>query len=95
MLQIGYLKSYDTFGSANLTLTGTSSAKDTPTFQLSLGVLQSRWDRSRGSGTFTDNFDLKDALRTIEGIQNILSISLIYDVDADKQAFKIMYIRCY
>ena len=45
-------------------------------------------------GTFTDNFDLKDALRTIEGIQNVLSISVIHDVDVDKQAFKIMYIRC-
>jgi hypothetical protein len=42
-------------------------------------------------GTFTDNFDLKDALRTIEGIQNVLSISVIHDVDVDKQAFKIMY----
>lgn len=50
-------------------------------------------------GTFTDNFDLKDALRTIEGIQNVLSISVIHDVDVDKQAFKIIYqmllIRCY
>ena len=95
VLQIGYLKSYDTFGSANLILTGTSSAEDTPTFQFSLGVLQSRWDRSRGSGTFTDKFDLKDALRTIKGIQNVLSISVIHDVDVDKQAFKVMYIRCY
>ena len=46
-------------------------------------------------GTFTDNFDLKDALWTIEGIQNVLSISVIHDVDVYKQAFKIMYIRCY
>ena len=84
--------SYDTFGSANLTSTGTSSAEDTPTFQLSLGILQSTWDRSRGSVAFTDNFDLKDVLRTIEGIQNILSISLIDDIDADNQAFKSMYI---
>ena len=40
-------------------------------------------------GTFTDNFDLKDALRTIEGIQNVLSISVIHDVDVASKRLRL------
>lgn len=75
LIQIGYLKSYRSFGKAIVTI-GTRKIS-----------LESRWDQSQGSGTFTDEFELEKP--------NVkMRVQLEKSEDKDRQMFKLLYIKC-
>ena len=75
LIQIGYLKSYRTFGRAIVTI-GKKKIS-----------LESRWDQSQGSGTFTEEFELEKP--------NVkMRVQLEKSEDMDRQMFKLLYIKC-
>ena len=75
LIQIGYLKSYSSFGKAIVTIGARKIS------------LESRWSRSQGSSTFTEEFELEKS--NVE-----MRVQLEKSEDKDRQMFKLIYVRC-
>jgi hypothetical protein len=79
-LQIGFLKTYERFGSATVNLGDFKR----------VFTLSSRWSRAQKSGTFTEDVILDN--RTM-GMTDA-SFSLVQTIDPDRRLFKLLYVRC-
>tara|TARA_B100000795_G_scaffold85847_1_gene62368 strand:+ start:7932 stop:9152 length:1221 start_codon:yes stop_codon:yes gene_type:complete len=88
-VQISYLKTYEGFGSAIVNIIS-ENAKP-----INTGILQSRWDKSRGSGIYTEILSMEKVVPTLKiSKKKILSMTLKQEWDADKNLFKVISIRC-
>ena len=87
---ISFTKSYATFGTASMIFDGDHGEPIDNSTSNNKVLLESRWDRSRGSARYPEVIQFEDH----EANFKTLTISLLPGEDKDKHAFKLLEVRC-
>jgi hypothetical protein len=87
---ISFTKSYDTFGAASMIFDGDHWEPTNNSISNNKVLLDSRWDRSKGSARHPEVIQFEDHQANFK----TLTISLLPHEEKDKHAFKLLEVRC-